>query len=1444
MDNGRSKSLGLCFGASTVSAVWLEMVDSKIRIENHRVIPHQGDPKSILKELFRSNNITNISITGRKFKSLLNITSISEPEAVELAYQFTGHNAEIIISLGGENFIVYEIDSNGKISKPYTGNKCASGTGEFFLQQIKRMNLDVEEAVSLAVSGEAFSISGRCSVFCKSDCTHAMNKGVPKANVTAGLTKMMANKIIELTSRSDMQNALLIGGVTRNLAVLNHLTNAFEKLIIPKEAEYFEALGAALFAITNETRKINYKNIFKEEKSSFAFFDDLKKFKENVLFNSFVRSKPLAGDTVILGVDVGSTTTKAVLLRVSDNSILVSEYLRTNGDPVTASVQCYKSLKKQVNVPVNIIGIGVTGSGRYISGLHAQTKGIINEIIAHAAATVFFDKEVDTIFEIGGQDAKYTFITNSVPSDYAMNEACSAGTGSFLEEAAKECLGIDYEDIGNIALKADRAPNFNDQCSAFISSDIKNALHEGLTKEEIVAGLVYSICLNYTNRVKGNRPIGKKIFMQGGVCYNKAVPIAMSAITGKEIIVPPEPGLMGAFGVALEIKKRIDLSLIDAGSFDLDDLINRKVEYGKSFICKGGTEKCDRKCSISLISVDGKKFPFGGACNKYYNIQNDAKVKIKANNLVKLRQELVFEKYLYSKNIPGNSPVIGIPKSFDTNTFYPLYFNFFTQLGFKVILSDTANAAGIEKQQAAFCYPAELAHGFIFDLIHKKPDFIFLPHILEIHNENSDFKDKACVFIQAENFYLRAAFKNLFHDIKVLSPAINFADDHDLLKKTFIKIARELGCSKQEGSTAFDFAISIHKEMINEFHQVGKLALEELEKDKSKFAVVLVGRSYNAFAREANLGIPQKFSSRNVTIIPHDFLSVSDEKSSEHMYWGMGRQILRAGRFVKKHPQLFASYITNFSCGPDSFLIGYFRDIMEDKPSLTLELDSHCADAGLNTRIEAFLDVVKSYIQLSKKICNYGANGFRPLSFIDKTNFIDSHGSKLSIFDPSVKLLLPNMGRLLSEAGAASFRHIGIRAEALPIYTSEILKHGRGNTTCKECLPLILVAGSLGDYYAKRKSNNERTIMFIPTADGPCRLGQYRVFLSEFINKRQLENIGIFHLSDEDNYDGLGGDFDRRFWMGMLISDIMYGIQNAIRVIALHKSEASKVFNEEWKEIIKILEHGTQNEFYKQLEKTVNRLLSIERKFDYADVPKVIIVGEIFVRNDEFSLMDLIERLEEQNIVAQIAPVSEFLHYADYLIKNGLTTEKYNITQKTRFKIKNSVKRSIERKIRKIMSRTGLCSAEITDIDAIVDHADHLINPLFTGEAILTVGSALHEILHNVSGVISIGPFGCMPSRVAEAILNVEMNIKGKEIAEGRSYNMLSKRIKELPYLAIETDGNQFPQIIQSRIEIFILQTKRLHNILKNGKEQEKSNFRTTDVVKSPFLENHLQPVI
>lgn len=1423
MNGIESHSLGICIGASTVSAVWLSKFSSSIKITKNKYIPHHGNPKSVLLDLLDHDDIQNVTVTGRKFRSIVNLTSIPEPEAIELAYDYLNYDANIIVSIGGENFIVYEIDTQGKISKPYTGNKCASGTGEFFLQQIKRMDLDPETASSLALEGDIYNISGRCSVFCKSDCTHALNKGVAKADVAAGLTKMMAQKIIELTAKSHKQNALIIGGVSQNRAVVNHLYDSFSKLTIPDEASYFEALGAALYALKNETISLNKNSLIHEGKSSFSFHKDLKSFADKVVFKSIGRSKAKENDEVILGLDVGSTTTKAILLRTHDNSMVASEYLRTNGDPIAASIECYKSIRNQVKIPINIIGLGVTGSGRYISGLHAQTKGIINEIIAHAAATVFFDDGVDTIFEIGGQDAKYTYITAGVPSDYAMNEACSAGTGSFLEEAAKESLNIDYKDIGDIALQANRAPNFNDQCSAFISSDIKNALHEGLTKDEIVLGLVYSICLNYTNRVKGNRPVGKKVFMQGGVCYNKAIPIAMAAITGKEIIVPPEPGLMGAFGVGLEIKNRIELELIEKKSFDLEKLINRKVEYEKSFICAGGSEKCDRKCSISLIKINDKNYPFGGSCNKYYNLQSNSKEKLKGNNLVRLRQELVFEKYIHPLQLQDDADTIGIPKSFLTNSYYPLYYNFFTQLGFKVVLGDIAEEVGIDQKQAAFCYPVELAHGFMQDLINKKLDYIFLPHVLEIHNKDSDFRDRTCILLQAESYYLKTTFKEKLIDIKILSPVFDFANGFESARESFINLAKELGITKPEAWASFDFAFNELTEMQKEFKRIGKTVLEELEKDKDNYAIVLIGRSYNSYAKEANLGIPKKFSSRHVTIIPHDFLSYDDEEIIGHMYWGMGRQILRAASVIKNHSQLFATYITNFSCGPDSFLIGYFRNIMGNKPSLTLELDSHSADAGLNTRIEAFLDIVKSYRQID----NDGKDGFdntefKPLTVVNGNTLLTSDNKELSIYDESVKMIIPSMGRYGTEALSAALRHSGINSEPLSIYSFDTLKMGRGNTTCKECLPLILTIGSMKEYYQKIKKQNEKTLFFMVGSDGPCRFGQYSVFMKELIRKQKLENIGVYTLSEDNMYEGLGSHFDKRGYIALLIGDVIQNIFHAIQTIAVDKENALLILEDEWSKIVLAIEKNDQDKLYEQLESTASILSKIKKNYKYHEVPKVAVIGEIFVRNDEFSRVDLLYNLYERTIIPKVAPITEYVHYSNYLIEQGLTTQTFSLKEKLKFNVRKYVQLNIEKKIRGILEKTGFCDDEVTDVDGLIKRSEHLISPELAGEAILTVGSAFHEILHNVSGVISIGPFGCMPSRVAESILNIEMNVPGKEVAEKRKIKVLDNHSQDFPYLAIETDGNLFPQIIQSKIEIFMLQTERLHKQLSKSGVKDK----------------------
>jgi len=961
------KSLGACVGASSISLVVLE--DNKISW--HLTKSHECNPKKTFVEMLKELDIKkmdHVLVTGRKFKEFVKLPSITEPESTEFAVEFLKlQDYDAIVSAGGENFIIYFMNSQGKIAKVESGNKCASGTGEFFLQQIKRMGLTKEKAIELALKGNPHKISGRCSVFCKSDCTHALNRGEKKENVVSGLCEMMSNKIMDLLSRQKYKKVLLVGGTSQNTPMVNFLKLKIKNLNTPKEATYFEALGAAFAAQTKKLHhNIDLKNLFKKEMSSFTFHKPLKNFSKYVDFREMRKKHSENGDVCILGLDVGSTTTKAVILRIKDDAVLASCYLRTNGDPIGASVNCYKELKKQVK-KIEIVGLGVTGSGRQIAGLHALTKGIINEIIAHATAAAYFDKEVDTIFEIGGQDAKYTYLTNGVPSDYAMNEACSAGTGSFLEESAQESLSINYLDIGKIALKAKNPPNFNDQCAAFISSDIKNAAHENIPKEDIVAGLVYSICLNYVNRVKGNRPVGKKIFMQGGVCYNKAVPIAMAALTGRNIIVPPEPGLMGAFGVALELKKRIELGFIEKQKFSLEELINRKVKYHKSFKCFGNNDGCDRGCEINMIEVEGGKHPFGGACNKYYNLRLNIKTDTQKNDLVALRQKLVFEKYASQKISPEekNPKTIGINKSFIVNTYYPLYYNFFTKLGFRIILSEEIKKEGTSKVGSAFCYPVEIAHGLFQDLIDRKPDYIFLPHITEMEVKNEESYKRTCVFVQTEPYYLRNTFKE--ENIpKIISPIISFVKGLEEAEKYFIKVAEDLGIKSSKASEAYKFAVGEQRKMFEEFKEIGRKTLEEIKKE-NKSAIVLFGRPYNTFAKEANMNIPHKFASRGKVIIPYDFLQFEDEFPGRHMYWALGNMLLRAARIVKKEPLLFGCFITNFSCGPDSFIISSFRKIMETKPSLTLELDSHSADAGINTRIEAALDIMDSYLELYKK---------------------------------------------------------------------------------------------------------------------------------------------------------------------------------------------------------------------------------------------------------------------------------------------------------------------------------------------------------------------------------------------------------------------------------------------------------------------------------------------
>ncbi len=566
------------------------------------------------------------------------------------------------------------------------------------------MSLTLDQVAQMDLPEKSYKVSGRCSVFCKSDCTHALNKGVAKDQVVAGLSNMMSGKVLELLKKLPKDSVMLVGGCTGNRAMVHYLREAIPDLHIPDQAVVFEALGAALWALENETRPfVSLDDMFTNQRAGLATLPPLAECRGLLDYKEQERGIAGEGDTVILGLDVGSTTTKGVLMRRRDKAIVAAEYLRTNGDPVGASREVYQSLADQLDVSVKIQGLGVTGSGRQIAGLHALTDGVINEIVAHATAAVHFDPDVDTIFEIGGQDAKYTYITNGVPSDYAMNEACSAGTGSFLEESAKESLGLDVTEIGDTAFRAQAPPNFSDQCAAFIGSDIKRSVQENVPLEDIVAGLVYSIGMNYNNRVKGNRPVGKKVFVQGGVCYNKAVPAAMAGLTGKKMVVPSEAGLMGAYGVALEVERRMEQGLLKSQEYDLQELIDRDVEYGEPFRCGGGKD-CDRGCEISRIKIKDKVYPFGGICNRYDNLIHNRKVKTEDLNLVIKREQRVFRD-LAPADPADTRPTVGMNRSFLLNTYFSFFNAFFAELGFRLTLPLKQDPKGMDQQGAAFCYP-------------------------------------------------------------------------------------------------------------------------------------------------------------------------------------------------------------------------------------------------------------------------------------------------------------------------------------------------------------------------------------------------------------------------------------------------------------------------------------------------------------------------------------------------------------------------------------------------------------------------------------------------------------------------------------------------------------------------------------------------------------------
>jgi predicted nucleotide-binding protein (sugar kinase/HSP70/actin superfamily) len=387
---------------------------------------------------------------------------------------------------------------------------------------------------------------------------------------------------------------------------------------------------------------------------------------------------------------------------------------------------------------------------------------------------------------------------------------------------------------------------------------------------------------------------------------------------------------------------------------------------------------------------------------------------------------------------------------------------------------------------------------------------------------------------------------------------------------------------------------------------------------------------------------------------------------------------------------------------------------------------------------------------------------------------------------------------------------------ASPPADKEILKLGRAHTSCKECLPMILSTGHLIKHASERDSRKDGILVFfMPTAMGPCRFGQYHIYLKSLIERMELPNIAVLSLTSEDGYGGLGPLMELRIWWAILISDVMDDIRNTIMAIARDREGGMRLFSREWQRILEALK-GDWKLLKNTLHSVASNLRQVELRTPVKDAKKISLVGEIFVRSDNISRQYIVDRLAKQGYIVKVSPIAEWVYYSRYLVREGMTTDTVTFGDQLALTIKEMIMVGFEKRIKKIMAASGLYEYELVDVRNIIDKTSHIVSPKLTGEVILTVGVSLNETVNRTSGSIAIGPFCCMPNRISEALLSETMSreYKSQISKNGRYMKNVLEQVPHLPFLAIESDGGPFPQIIEAKLETFCLQVDRLHKVM------------------------------
>jgi predicted CoA-substrate-specific enzyme activase len=1354
--------VGINIGALTVKVVELRGSEKHVQVE-----PHRGDPLRVLKELVARPEFS----AAQYFGVTGDLGHISEAAAIQRALRELPDPFDAVTSLGGESFLVYPV-REGKIVNVLSHNKCAAGSGEFFLQQIGRMGLSLEEAIKRSFAGKTVPLASRCSVHCKSDITHKLNrKEANPEDILYTLLESMASKVASLLEKSQqaMPRVLVIGGVSRNVGMVAALRARLPKteFVVLPESPWFEAWGCAL--LVQDKPCYRAPNVSLQPR-----LDSLPP-----LFGSAGQVSAIpppapaqipAHAALVLGIDAGSTTTKAVLVDVSSRSLVASHYTRTRSDPVQATRECLRVLAEQVGNR-NLELIATTGSARELVGAYLGTGHVFNEISAHAAGTAHFDPDVDTIFEIGGQDSKYIYLRHGVPIDYAMNNACSAGTGSFLEESAQGDLGIRVDEIASLALAATAPVQLKATCAAFINSDIRIAQQQGHSREDILAGLVYAIASNYLTKVKGSRPVGRRVSFQGGVALNRAVGHAFAQSLGRPVVIPPFPELLGALGVALLALRRTgdsggtssteesgsSLNVVGKGAHpSLLSLAAPDLMSPGRFTCGA----CQMRCRIDRFEVVGRRFPFGGRCSLFEGTwKRKARTKT-APDLVEQRAAWIFGTRKDRSELRSEADSqprrlrIGIPRALTTHFLYPLYSTFFERLGLEPVLSGV-DSQGDLKAYSSFCFPAQVAHGAVLDLIRSGVKVIFVPHVVRMQRTSACRDSYLCPVTQAGPYFLAKAFP----EVRLLSPLLDFTRSYESSGALKEMAGGEWGLAAEVVEQAWSAAVRVQTEAELALQRLGQEALRKAIAS-GEATVLLAGRSYTAYTPEVSQSVGKKISSMGMTAIPADCLAPVGQGP---MAWHFSNQILNALALVEQHANLFLVLVSNFSCTLDAFTHAQVASETSSKPYLILEIDAHTADAGVQTRLEAFLDIIANY----QKVRPVRLRPFTPCHVGLSGQVVRQTGECVSLGDPRVRLYFPNFSQYHAQALAMAVRWLGLQPGRVRPLDRSQLELGLRYTSGRECLPLPICIGQLLQIHQQRLPR-EIAGFYMLRGGAPCVADAYRGYLTRFIAEQRLPDLFSFVPAEENNYLGFGKlTLAKHTSPALLLADILVEIDHVLRVVG-----AEGAVNDLWRESEWFMTSAASlSQFHAQLPALIEKLRRLPRQRNPMTCARVVVTGDFFTRFSPFFMEGVRDRYAGSGIILKPVDLNDLLLYSAYhsvaetasawgLKPGGVALAKActRILQPDGKKylqnwLAYQAEKKAEQHYRGLFQNTGLLVAGANEPAAIFDQAAQHVSPRLFGEVIPTVGQGLEAQRGGYDGIIIVGPFNCLPFRISEAIL-------------------------------------------------------------------------------------------